>query len=123
MNQHEIILILGSNHKHGDNITAAQKALSKVFDSIQFTDCMWTEPIDIDSELFLNCAAKAITNLSKEEVRDKMKIIERELGSTTERRQQNIIDIDIDLIQYDSTKLHEDDWEREYITRLVEIIQ
>lgn len=122
MKLHEIILVLGSN-KHGDNIADAQNALSEVFDDIMFTDCMWTEPIDINSELFLNCAAKATTTCSKEEVREKLKVIERELGSTKERRQQSIIDIDIDLIRYDGTRMHEEDWEREYVKRLVENLQ
>jgi 2-amino-4-hydroxy-6-hydroxymethyldihydropteridine diphosphokinase len=119
MEQQEIILMIGSNHNQGENIANAQNALQALFGNIHFTECMWTEPIGIDSVLFLNCAARATTNMSVDETVRQLKAIEQEAGSTAELRKQGIIDMDIDLLLYGKEKLHEDDWDREYVKELV----
>lgn len=120
MEQHKIVLVLGSNNHRAENISHAQQVLLSLFRDVRFTDCLCTDPIGIDGPQFLNCAASATTTLDKESTISCLKDIEHQMGSTHERRRQGIIDIDIDLLQFDKEKLHKDDWQREYVQKLLE---
>ena len=121
MEQHDIIIILGSNNKQGDMISAAQTRLAQLLDDVHFSSCMWTVPVDTDStEQYLNCAAMGTTNLPQDELQIRLKDIEKELGSTSERRSEGLVDIDIDLLRYGTEKLHEKDWERDYVRELLD---
>lgn len=40
-------------------------------------------------------------------------------GDTKEARNHNIVNIDIDILQYGDTRLHVDDWNRPYIATLL----
>mgnify|MGYP002865042840 CR=1 FL=1 len=110
----EIILMLGSNSCQGEMIAAAQEMLEDTFKQIRFSTCLWTDPIGMDGPQFLNCAAWAISSLPLEAVRQQLKAIEKTLGKSEEQCQQGIVCIDIDLLQYDTIRMHEEDWERDY---------
>lgn len=116
----EILLALGSNYEQKRNMRKAKMLLREAFgDSLRFTEDMWTEPIGIDSDRFLNCLGTAKTTLSQAELTDLLKLTERICGDTAELRRRNIIVMDIDLLRFGQTKLHAADWQRAYISRLI----
>lgn len=115
-----IIMALGSNYKASSNIARAKLLLKDRIDyNITFTDVLLTEPVGIVSDKFLNCLALAHTMLSQAKTIDVLKQIEAECGNTSELRTHNKVIIDIDLIMFNSTKLHDNDWKRDYISALI----
>lgn len=111
-------MALGSNFNAHKNIELAMTALNEAFPDIVFTEVLETEPIGIASDNFLNSMAKATTTASQEELRQTVKGIERMLGD--ERHDTDVVNMDIDILQYDAEKLRPKDWEREYIKALYE---
>lgn len=117
-----LILALGSNHNQKGNMAKAKSLLAEAFgDNIKFSDEMWTKPIGIDSDLFLNCVGTASTALSKDEAVALMKSAECACGNTEELRRSGIVEMDVDLLQFGGTKYHQDDWQRDYIKTLTNI--
>jgi len=115
-----IVFALGSNHNQKDNMLKAKRLLAQAFgDSLRLSEELWTEPIGIDSDLFLNCAGTASTALSKEDTVALMKSIERSCGNTRELRRRGIIEMDADLLQFGGERLHPGDWQRGYIKTLL----
>ena len=112
-----IILALGSNNLQENNIAGAQEQLRMLLPDIVFTRYMWTTPIGIVSDRFLNCMAKATTTLSLTQLRKEIKTIEQSLGNKD--HSTGIVNIDIDLLQYGNRKFKENDWEREYVRLLI----
>lgn len=119
-----IIVALGSNSKQVENIQKAQTGLRTALNGhIRFTESLWTEPVGIDSDRFLNCLGAAETDRSRTEVVDLLKKIEGVCGDKPELRRHNIITVDIDLLQYGDTKLKPSDWNRDYVKTLVSELQ
>lgn len=118
-----MIFALGSNHNQKDNMAKAKSLLAEAFgDSLKFSKELWTKPIGIDTDLFLNCAGTASTALSKDEAVALMKETERSCGNTEELRRLGIVEMDIDLLQFGGAKYHQDDWQRDYIKTLIKNI-
>ena len=117
----KLILSLGSNYNHEKNITEAISLLKKMFDKddIVFSRQLWTSPIDIKSDKFLNCILFTHTSCRLDEVEKNMKELERSCGRTKEDKKENIIKIDIDILQYGDLKLHDKDWARGYVKELM----
>lgn len=115
----EIIIALGSNHDQQLNIAAAQRKLKSVIIGIRFSRALWTEPIGIDSDKFLNCLGFAQTTLHEGEIVSLLKSTEQACGNTTELRKSGRIVIDIDLLLYGEKQLRQSDWQREYIKTLL----
>lgn len=117
----KLILALGSNYNHEKNITEAISLLKKMFDKddIVFSRQLWTSPIDIKSDKFLNCILFTHTSCRLDEVEKNMKELERICGRTKEEKKENIIKIDIDILQYGDLKLHDKDWARGYVKELM----
>lgn len=89
-------------------------------DDIRFTFIVQTDPIGIDSPKFTNCVGIAYTTLPLQEIKDIFKEIERECEDTEEKRKNNLIEMDIDILEYDGKRYHEKDWNRQYIIDMVE---
>ena len=76
-----IILSIGSNTFAKTNIDKAKRMLSRLFPEITFTQPILTEPEEEKySYLFRNILAKAETDMTPEEVIDKIKQTERAVG-------------------------------------------
>lgn len=116
----ELIMSLGSNC---DQETCMSEAMSRLRDmfgnDIVFTEQIWTTPIGIESESFLNCLAFTHTSHKLEHVVKAVKHIEKMCGSRKGARANNIVKMDIDILKYGGQVLHESDWSREYIVRLM----
>lgn len=118
--KYKLIIALGSNHNQEKNIETAKSRLHDTFKSdVVFTQSIWTEPIGIESDMFLNCLAFILTKHKLTQVQKVVKNIERLCGSTKGERRENIIRMDIDILLYGEQRMHEGDWEREYVKTLI----
>jgi 2-amino-4-hydroxy-6-hydroxymethyldihydropteridine diphosphokinase len=72
------------------------------------------------SPKFTNCVGIAFTALPLEEIKAIFKEIEKECEDTKEKRRNNLIEMDIDILEYDGVRYHEKDWSRPYIIDMVE---
>lgn len=116
----ELILALGTNCDQEKSISHAQEMLRSMFGkSIIFTECVWTEPIGIKSDKFLNCLAFTHTPHKLEYLCMALKHIEQACGNSKRARTNNIVKMDIDILKYGDITLHTDDWNRKYITDLI----
>lgn len=86
---------------------------------IVFSRSVWTAPIGIDSDNFLNCLVFTHTTHKLEYIIKAMKHIERLCGNRKRARSNNIVKMDIDVLRYDEIILHENDWSRNYIKELM----
>lgn len=120
MSKHRVLLCLGSNLQQAKHINAAQRMLSDVFDNVRYTRSLWTDPIGISPDRYLNCLATLQTELSYQAVNALLKSMEQQLGRTIEDKAKHIAKIDIDILQYDDTPYHLQDRERNYVKLLLE---
>ena len=117
--QHSVLLCLGSNHEAEPHIMAALGRLSEILDDLRRSSLMPTAPVGMTGPLFLNCAAIGTTALTHDTLLAQIKTIERELGRMPGEKAARRIAIDIDLLRYDDTICHTDDWKRPYIRPLL----
>lgn len=127
-NNHRVIIALGTNRNTsaGDVRRACQ-----VFDAalgmmpplvtdIVRSAAVLTVPVGIVSPLFCNQLIACNTTLTLVELERVMKEIEKRLGRNADGKGD--VAIDIDIMKYDDTKMHADDWERGYIKDLLKSI-
>ena len=119
-----ILLTIGSNTFAKTNIDKAKRMLTFVFPDIIFSEPILTEPEEEKySYLFRNILAVVDTEMRPEEVIDKIKQTERAVGRTPRDKYLGKVVIDIDLIKYGDNILRPQDYEREYVQRLLETIE
>lgn len=117
----QLILSLGSNCDQHEAMSAARLKLRELFgDDIVFSRLMWTKPIGIKSGKFLNCLGFTHTSHKLEYVNKAMKNIERTCGNRKRARANNIVKMDIDILKYGEQTLHEEDWTRMYVIKMME---
>lgn len=118
-----ILLSIGSNTFAKTNIDKAKRMLTFLFPDIVFSEPVLTEPDDDNySYLFRNVLAKANTDMSPEEVIDKIKQTERAVGRSPRDKYLKRMIIDIDLIQYDGRLLRPQDFERPFVQQLLQTL-
>lgn len=122
MEKKKILFAIGTNSPLASDRVIWMKA--RVFglfgDDIRFTFLVETGPIGIVSPKFTNCVGIAFTTLPLEEIKAIFKEIEKECEDTKEKRRNNLIEMDIDILEYDGVRYHEKDWSRPYIIDMVE---
>lgn len=118
----KIILALGSNQNQESNIEMAREKLIRLFggDGLQFSREMWTRPIGIESDKFLNVLCQVYSHHNYELVHRALIQIERKMGSTKALKQTGVVPIDIDILLFDEAKYHPADWQRPYVKTLLE---
>ncbi|NPD93141.1 2-amino-4-hydroxy-6-hydroxymethyldihydropteridine diphosphokinase [Xylanibacter muris] len=116
---HKVILAIGTNINHHENMRHAKKMLGDILDNEICSDFLWTDPIGMDSGKFLNAVIRAETELDIHELENELKNIEQTCGRKREESMRMIIKMDIDILAYDNMKMHIDDWNREYIRKLM----
>lgn len=115
-----ILLSIGSNTFAKTNIDKAKRMLTRLFPEIMFTQPILTEPDEEKySFLFRNVLAKAATEMTPEEVIDKIKQTERAVGRSPKDKYLGKVIIDIDLLQYNNKILRPGDLERDYVQQLL----
>lgn len=111
----EVVISIGSNRHQVDNLCAARKALEALLEQPVFTVPVWTVPVGIVSDNFLNSMVKGLTTLSEAELTKELRLIEHSLGDDGDSHRRGIVNIDLDILLFGSTKHHPDDWKRPYI--------
>ncbi len=106
----KITLAIGSNILQQKNIDEAQSRLRHLLPGIVFGEAVWTTPIGIQSDRFLNLLAYADTPLSLDHLQEELKAIEREMGDSHENHQQGHVIIDLDVAEYDGRTVKEVIW-------------
>lgn len=119
-----ILLSIGSNTFAKTNIDKAKRMLSYVFPEIIFSEPILSEPEDDNLKyLFRNILASFETEMSQEEIIDKIKQTERAVGRSPRDKYQGKVVIDIDLLKIGEEILRPQDYEREYIQQLLAIFE
>ena len=120
----KVILSLAANRYQKSNLARARQCLGEVLSDISYTSEQWTNPMGgTRRELYLNQLATGYTTLAMEELIQRFKAIECDFGRTPQKRQLGIVPLDIDILQYGEKRLHERDWDRPYITSLMQELQ
>lgn len=106
----EIMISLGSNTNQEANIKTAIEELKKEFNDIHFTEPIWTEPIGVQSDKYLNCLASFTTQRSLEDLNKVLKRIETSMGDSHESHKQGIVLMDLDVIKYGNKEVKKIAW-------------
>lgn len=115
-----IIISIGSNFNQKVNIDFAKRQLATVLENdIVFSKEIWTMPVGIESDKFINCICVSSTNHTFTQMKNAFKHIEKQCGRSKKNNRENIIPLDIDILMYGDEKFHNDDWSREYIKKLI----
>ncbi|MDD7319199.1 MAG: hypothetical protein SOZ80_04735 [Prevotella sp.] len=121
MEKKKLLFAIGTNSSLSDERLMLMKAcVFRLFqDDIRFTSLKKTAPIGIDSLEFTNCLGMAYTALPLPIVKEEFKRIEQVCEDTADKRLANIIEMDIDILEYDGRRYHEKDWSRGYIIEML----
>ena len=110
------VVSIGSNECQRENMPLARRRLTELFADIRFSHEEETIPIRLHrSCMFANQVACFNSDLLPEEVRARLKDIEREAGRSPEDKLREIVKLDIDLLMCGDCVLKPEDWEREYV--------
>lgn len=101
----KVKISLGSNFNQTENIFKAQDHLTMLFPDISFSQPIWTRPIGVKYDKYLNCIGEFHYDLSKEKLIATLKNIERLMGDNHSKDKTNKIIIDIDLNTYGKEQL------------------
>ena len=112
-------MALGVNRERQENMRFAQAHLHDLLRDIEFSSSALTAAIGEFPGTYLNCVGRATTSLMLCELQTKFKAIEASCGDSREKREAGCIEMDIDILKYGEERLHEADWERAYIQRLL----
>lgn len=115
----DIIISLGSNFEAKENIEFAKRKLYIILgEETIFTKEIWTDPIGMDSDRFLNCLCFSKTTHTLQQITKAFKKIEKQRLRSRKNDLLNRITLDIDILQYEDTRYHLQDWKRPYVKKL-----
>lgn len=115
-----IIISIGSNYNQKENISFAKKKLAGMLgEQTSFTRDMWTEPVGIQSEKFINCICISATRHTLLQLTKAFKQLEKKCERSKKNDLISKIPLDIDILLYGNQRYHEKDWERQYIQELL----
>lgn len=118
--KHRVIISLAANRYQKSNLAKARMCLGKLLTDVNYTSELWTEPMSSSRrELYLNQLAEGNTLLTIDELNKQLKDIEASFGRKPQKRQLGIVPIDLDTLEYDGQRYHEQDWQRPYVTSLI----
>lgn len=116
-----VVLSLGSNCDGRNNILMAECMLEGIFSAIVFSDMIVTEAVGMPqgTPQYTNVVGVGQTALSLDEITAETKRIERIMGRSKSAGLHDIVQIDIDILQYGTVRYRRQDWLREYNIRLM----
>lgn len=116
-----VVLSLGSNCDGRNNILMAERMLEGIFSAIVFSDMIVTEAVGMPqgTPQYTNVVGVGQTVLSLDELTAETKRIERIMGRSKSAGLYDIVQIDIDILQYGTVRYRRQDWQREYNIRLM----
>ncbi|MCR5512188.1 MAG: 2-amino-4-hydroxy-6-hydroxymethyldihydropteridine diphosphokinase [Prevotella sp.] len=111
---HAVVISLGSNSRQAVHIRWASERLSYLLDDCRLSRMLWTPDIKGTGKWYMNRVVAGYTTLSVDELQQLLKQTESEAGRTREE-----VTIDLDLLQYDEQRYHEKDWQRPYVSLII----
>lgn len=118
--EQQVIIAMGSNYGQIKNIDYAKNTLLRIFaNKCCFSHSVWSEPIGMESDQFMNCLCYATTSHAYSQIERALKQIEKRCERSTKNNSLGRITLDLDILQYGDTRLREDDWQRPYIQDLI----
>ena len=120
MQAHHVFIGMGSNVPEAiDLLRTAVCRLSDLADGeVLLSTPETTEAIDFPwPATFVNQVASLVTTMEPDELKKRLKRIEREAGRTKRDTLQGVVRLDLDLLSLDGQILRPDDWQRPYIQR------
>ena len=115
----ELILAIGTNIDQEMNMFVAKQLISQLFHHVVFTSEIWTNPVNIHSDSFLNCLAYTQTTHGLKQIKQAIRQIEHKCGVSQAMKHAGYVKLDIDILFFDGTRYHEEDWERHYVQHLI----
>ena len=112
--KHKVIIALGSNYLQAVHIRWASERLAQLLDDCHYSRMLWTADVKGSGKWYMNRLVAGSTTLSAEQLQQLLKETEAETGRSHER-----VTIDLDLMQYDNLRYHEKDWQRKYVTDII----
>ena len=123
---HECIISLAANYCAEKNLAEARERLCQILFEPLYTKELWTKPEGHKAcssaeelPLYLNQLVKATTNLELQQLQEALKQMEAVMGRTLADRNENRVRIDLDLLLFDNTRYHCEDWNRRYVKALI----
>ncbi len=96
----DILISVGSNIDRTKHIRAARTALESIFAEVQWSRVYESEAVGFNGSRFYNLVVKACTELSIEQVCQRLKAIERENGRKHGEKKFCSRTLDLDLLTY-----------------------
>ena len=121
----KVIIAIGSNRNQEENLSKAYEHLRYMFKNSLFGPRMWTEPIGLEnSDKFLNQVMLGETICSKKSVLAALRSVEQRCGRRIRGPYRKVdVPLDLDLLLYGDEKLHENEWERDYIKSSISYLE
>ena len=110
------VVSIGSNEHRQENMRLARRRLGECFTDIRFSPEEETAPLRLHrSCMFSNQVACFHSDLCPEDVRIRLKNIEREAGRCPEDKPLEVVKLDVDLLMCEDCVLKSEDWKRAYV--------
>ena len=119
---HEVLISLAANCDHKKNLCEARRRLAQVLCSSCYTPEIWTDPVGGATGKYLNQLVKGNTDLDSDTLQVTLKQMEHDMGRTPADRRQGIVRIDLDLLEYNGCRYHQRDWDRPYVSNLLQYL-
>lgn len=117
----EYLISIGSNERRVENMALARRRLAQLFADIRFSAERETDPLCLHRPCrFSNQVACFHSGLCADEVRSRLKTIEREAGRVPQDKSLEIVRLDLDLLMCDGRVLKPADMERAYVRQGME---
>lgn len=114
------LLSIGTNENKEANLALCHQLLNNVFEEIHYSETSITEPYGVKYHNdFLNQLAIAYTEKGKEDICQRLKKIEKEMGRNASDKETGMVIIDIDLVIWNEEILKPTDITRSYIADLL----
>ena len=116
--------MLGSNNNAEQNIDFAIERLSEYYEIVSISTCSVSSPVGKHYKAdFCNEAVKLLSDETAEDTKANFKQIETELGRSPESKKTGIVPIDIDLIFWNETLVHNDYERFDFVRKCVDEIK
>ncbi|MGQ1891857.1 2-amino-4-hydroxy-6-hydroxymethyldihydropteridine diphosphokinase [Thermophagus sp. OGC60D27] len=118
--RHQAIIVLGSNIDPQTNMKRALDLLQERFEVQKISSILRTTPVGITNQPdFFNAAVWLATTLLQEGLRQRLKVIENEMGRDRSRPKYGPREIDLDIVVWDGEIVDDDYYQRDFLRQLV----
>lgn len=114
------LVSLGSNENRAENMMICRQLLGLYFQDINYSDMLETEPVGEGFRgVFYNQLAIVCSNCGLAEIKQTLKVIEKEQGRTSTDKSKGIVIIDLDVLAVNEKIVKSADFARPYISCLL----